>query len=252
MTTTNLTPFYRAFPLIGFLCLFVVFSGCSKTITPEDRARAIAQTTSELLDHHGSLNNRAITNYLSSVIHRLDRAAAGTPSLMEFDDKKSVASWQVFILESQQANVFSVSSGLIFISRGMLAEVSGEAELAAILAHEMAHEYLGHHADALDAALRAETKQAFHFELGQEIEADHVSIELMSVAGYDIRGAARAISTLYRDSNRASVGSEMEWREKRVGDLLDKIEEEAPNTRRITNTRAFHRMKTQLKHDSSA
>lgn len=60
-----------------------------------------------------------------------------------------------------------------------------EGELAAIIAHEMAHNLLGHQAK-LDVVGRSRANI-----LGTEIEADRFSVRLLAGAGYDPMAAAR-------------------------------------------------------------
>ncbi len=55
----------------------------------------------------------------------------------------------VYILQSTIVNAYSLPNGTILVTLGMLAQVTNEAELAFVLAHEIAH-YSEHHAEADD------------------------------------------------------------------------------------------------------
>ncbi len=71
------------------------------------------------------------------------------------------------------------------LTSGVAEYAADEGELAAIIAHEMAHNILGHQAK-LDANGRSRANI-----LETEIEADKFSVRLLSGAGYDPRIAAR-------------------------------------------------------------
>src|SRR5918994_6740609 len=56
-------------------------------------------------------------------------------------------SYRVTILNSPVVNAFALPSGRLYVTRGLLALANDSAELAAVLAHEIAHVTL-RHADA--------------------------------------------------------------------------------------------------------
>ncbi len=80
------------------------------------------------------------------------------------------------------------------ITSGMMQYVPDEAELAAVVAHEFAHNILGHRA-RLRAIRRGKTKAI----LATEIEADRLSVWLMANAGYDPAAALRFAERYGRD-----------------------------------------------------
>src|SRR6202795_214182 len=47
--------------------------------------------------------------------------------------------WQFGVLDAPQLNAFAVPGGTIFITRGLVQRMRSEAELAGVLAHEIAH-----------------------------------------------------------------------------------------------------------------
>jgi beta-barrel assembly-enhancing protease len=70
------------------------------------------------------------------------------------------------------------------ITYGMMGYAANDDELASVVAHEFAHNILGHRA-RLDAVKRGKTKAI----LATEIEADQLSVWLMANAGYDLAAA---------------------------------------------------------------
>ncbi len=120
------------------------------------------------------------------------------------------------ILDSDEVNAFAASGGYVFITKGALMKMDSEAQLAAALAHEIAHIVKKHIVKALNikggsegsavggiasliggatASLRAAMEKALDdasdillnrgYKIEDEIEADRVGILLASVAGYN-------------------------------------------------------------------
>jgi len=57
--------------------------------------------------------------------------------------------WQFMVLDDTAVNAFAAPGGYIAITTGMLNSLNNEAELAGVLAHEIAHVVLYHHMNAL-------------------------------------------------------------------------------------------------------
>lgn len=62
--------------------------------------------------------------------------------------------WHFVVLNNSAANAFAAPGGYVFITTGMLAKVYNEAELAGVLAHEIAHVTQKHHLTALQGQSR--------------------------------------------------------------------------------------------------
>jgi len=73
--------------------------------------------------------------------------------------------FRIYVLDSPQPEAFSTPCGIIFISLGLIRACTSEAELAAIISHEMTHEILHHGLN--------ETQERSH-----KIRADEVFAEL--------------------------------------------------------------------------
>lgn len=130
--------------------------------------------------------------------------------------------WQFGVLEAPQLNAFAVPGGTIFITRGLLERMKSEAELAGVLAHEIAHVLRKHHlkaiqkgaqtslaGDALSAALKERGGAArdklisFGTEMysrgldkSDELEADRLGVVIAARAGYDSYGLPAVLQTL--------------------------------------------------------
>jgi len=119
------------------------------------------------------------------------------------------------VLDSDEINAFAAPGGYIFITRGALMKMDNEAQLAGVLAHEIAHVVKKHVVKELNirgdegsaaagiaslvggstGTLRVALEQALDdaadilfnkgYKIKDEIEADRVGILVASVAGYD-------------------------------------------------------------------
>ena len=130
--------------------------------------------------------------------------------------------WRFGVMDASQVNAFAVPGGTIFITRGLLARISSEAELAGVLAHEIVHVVKKHHlkaiqkgafaglsADAAGSALgnvNSEARKkliAFGTEMysrgldkGDELEADRLGVVIAARGGYDAYGLPAVLQTL--------------------------------------------------------
>ncbi len=122
--------------------------------------------------------------------------------------------WKFGILDTDSVNAFATPGGNVFISRGLMAQLHSEPELAGVLAHEISHVVLKHHLKdiqknatknmALDmASLKAgglvgEAAKAVArvgmegFVRGlsrdDELQADRLGVVIAARAGYDPYG----------------------------------------------------------------
>lgn len=116
------------------------------------------------------------------------------------------------VIESDQINAFAAPGGYVYFYTGLLREMENEAEMAAVMAHEISHVVARHGAKRLQTALGA--SMAYELVFGKsnskalqaavgvgmglafagysrdaEREADNFGIQYMVKAGYDPNGA---------------------------------------------------------------
>jgi predicted Zn-dependent protease len=60
--------------------------------------------------------------------------------------------WHFSVLEDTELNAFAAPGGYIFVTKGLLMSMRNEAELAGVLAHEIAHVLRKHHLNAMKVA----------------------------------------------------------------------------------------------------
>jgi predicted Zn-dependent protease len=145
-----------------------------------------------------------------------------TRKLVASTDRPDEA-YRVTILDSPSVNAFALPSGRLYVTRGLLGLANDTSELAAVLAHEIAHVTLRHAnarselalqsalvsrvvADVLnDPAAGAMILDQSRFKIAgfsraQELEADQIGVRTLARAGYDPYGAARFLTSLGRSS----------------------------------------------------
>ena len=122
--------------------------------------------------------------------------------------------FNITLLNSPQINAFALPGGYLYITRGLLALANDSSELAAVIAHEMAHVIANHgierarlearealasrvisevwrdKADVEQSKLRGKLRLA-QFSREQELEADAIGIKLLGLAGFDPYAAVR-------------------------------------------------------------
>ncbi len=182
-------------------------SGAQDTVeeqpTPADPVSAAA-----LRRYGGAYTEGNIAAYLAATGRRLLMANGLDPG-----------AWRFTVLSSPVANAFATERRDVFVTRGLLAVLQDEAELAAVIGHEMAHIMAGHAAQRraqeariFETAIRVarstrdpqlalafaemELAQARAYSREQEFEADRIAIRLITTAGYDSGGALRSLQRL--------------------------------------------------------
>lgn len=132
--------------------------------------------------------------------------------------------WQFGVLEAPQLNAFATPGGNVFVTRGLLERMKSEAELAGVLAHEIAHVLRKHHLKAIQkgaqTALAGEALQQAlanrggananreklislgsevltrGLDKGDELEADRLGVAIAARGGYDAYGLPAVLQTL--------------------------------------------------------
>ena len=129
--------------------------------------------------------------------------------------------FEVTVLDSPTVNAFALPGGYLYVTRGLLALASDASEVAAVLAHEMAHVTANHGvlrgrqakgkeiADkvasevvsnpVVGAVAKAQGERRMErFSQTQELQADALGIRLLGKAGFDPFAAARFLEAMAR------------------------------------------------------
>lgn len=161
-----------------------------------------------LATYGGVYSNEGLERYLHGVVGRLV-ATSDMPNQR----------YQVTVLNSPTINAFALPNGQLYITRGLVALANDTAELASVVAHEMAHVTARHAAmregqvrqaalvsrvandllsdPGLGALALARSKIALaSFSRSQEVEADSIGIGVAARAGFDPYGAQRFLTAM--------------------------------------------------------
>jgi predicted Zn-dependent protease len=164
--------------------------------------------------------------YVSDLVRRLVRG--GTPRSFEY---------RVKIVDIADENAFATVGGYVYVTRGMLAQLNSETELAGVMAHEISHishrhmakqqtralayQVLGMGAMALGATLGNESNNLGLAPLGvsaalatilssynqeAELEADESGLLMMAQAGYDPRGLVTFLRSIRARERLTGLG----------------------------------------------
>ncbi|TWG97963.1 putative Zn-dependent protease [Mesorhizobium sp. J18] len=160
---------------------------------------------------------------------KLERMVAKVVGSLVFDPERPNQAYRITILNSPNVNAFALPGGYLYVTRGLLALANDSSEVAAVLAHEMAHvtanhglerqqkeaeemlasqvvsEVLGGSQIAKAALVRGKLRLA-QFSRNQELEADAIGIRTVGNSGLDPYAAARFLQSMaaYQDFRNVS------------------------------------------------
>ena len=143
--------------LVFVLCLCV---GCAKTHAdialekientgPHQEYHLGRGVAATLLGQYKALNSQVANEYLNL----LGKSLADYSTMPD-----TFVGYHFLLLESMEINAFAAPGGFILVTRGLVQCTSNEDELAAVLAHEIAHVQLRHGINSLKEAYTADAK----------------------------------------------------------------------------------------------
>ncbi len=172
----------------------------------------------QIREQMGVYDSPALQAYVEDLGHRL-AALSHRPNLP----------WQFAIVDSPAVNAFAVPGGYIYLTRGILAYLGDEAELAGVLGHEIGHVTARHSVQAYSRAAGAQIGLALgqilvppmrsnpyglpglvdaaasglgilllKFGRDDEMQADRLGAEYAAEGGWHPQGVAGMLATLGR------------------------------------------------------
>ena len=189
----------------------------SQTLTASEEEQMLwqrAQEEQDAIDGSGLLyQNTEIENYLNQIADKLQTNSI-SPDI----------SFQIKVIKDPKLNAFALPNGVIYIHTGILARMENEAQLAALLAHEMTHCTHRHSLKTLrNIKDRTQAKSATIRELAQllgitgsiasingytrelETEADRVGLDLAVKANYDPNEVLKLFELLKQENEIEGV-----------------------------------------------
>lgn len=175
-----------------------------------------ADENAKVIKQYGVVNDTALKAYVSRVGAKIAAQS----------ERKDVT-YTFTVLDSPVENAFALPGGYIYITRGLLALMNDEAQLAGVLAHEMGHVTARHSAErysqqvvgslgvnVLGAVLGGgASSQALglganlyfsQYSQGQEYEADKLGVRYLTQAGYDPTAVSRFLAVLQGSDSLAA------------------------------------------------
>ena len=189
------------------------------------------QAHDQILKEYGRYEDAGLQNYVQQVGQRLAARSHRADLVYRFT-----------VLDSEEVNAFALPGGYIYITRGMLALLNSEAELAAVLGHEVGHvtarhsvrQYTAQQAAGIGYTvgaillpeLRTAAAQNVYSLFGgalirgygreHELEADGLGAEYLARSGYDPNAMIQVIRALKAQESFEVERARREGREPNV------------------------------------
>ncbi len=164
-----------------------------------------AEISAKLREKYGVFQDQAVHKYVGLV----------GVSLASRSTRPKLA-WTFIVLDTDGVNAFAAPGGFVHVTRGMLALLQNESELASVLGHEIAHVTAKHTLNAiqkskmLGAAAKASGRERItqiasagyevllenNFDRGDETAADRIGVALANGAGWSPSGLSGFLTRL--------------------------------------------------------
>ena len=137
--------FRRPIGLPALVTALSLLSGCATSvITPEVEEAMGTEMSVTVENQIGLYRQEPLESWVQAVGQRLVAKLGPTPYTFRFA-----------VVDQFEPNAFATPGGFIYISRGLLAQMNSEDELAGVLAHEISHVTQRHHARQAGRSLGA-------------------------------------------------------------------------------------------------
>ena len=178
-------------------------------VSEQEEMKIGRETDLQIKKEYGVYQDPKLTAYLDGLYQRLGKLSH-RPNLP----------YQFKVVDVSVVNAFAVPGGYVYFTRGILASLNNEAELAGVMGHEIGHITARHSAQQMSRAQLAQigllagmvlsdTFRALSDAVGlgvgmlfvsfsreNERQADDLGVEYASKAGYDARQMANFFETL--------------------------------------------------------
>lgn len=212
---TILKPLSKSSLLLSLL----VVTACSVNPATGDRQfTALLPTANEAqigAQEHGKIEQqfgKFMTGPVADYVTRIgNKVAANT--------ERSDVQYRFFVIDSPIVNAFALPGGYIYISRGLMTLANSEAELAAVIGHEIGHVTARHAAERMSQGTLAGIGAAVvgiasgnqavaqavgtganlylaSYSRGQEHQSDELGVRYLSRAGYNPNAMADFLKSL--------------------------------------------------------
>jgi predicted Zn-dependent protease len=181
--------------------------------TEAEKQQLGAEVSANIRKKFGVVQDPAVHRYVTLVGAVLARVS-----------KKPDYTWRFIVLDTDAVNAFAAPGGYVHITKGCLALIANESELAGVLGHELVHVVEDHTIKALSKAGFVDTAASASgkggditaglvnqvtnialqgFGRGEELESDRDGLNLAAKAGYQPDGLRTFLQRL-TDRNKSS------------------------------------------------
>jgi predicted Zn-dependent protease len=185
----------------------------AKAMSIDERAeKAMGESVVLAMTNKYKLSTNEKLNHYVSLVGQTVVGSSTAPDL----------EWVFGVLDTDDVNAFAGPGGFVLVTRGAIARMDDEAELAGVLAHEVAHVTQHHGLEAVKnsgkmkgltelaaasvdqraaqfmplASEAVDTVAVKGYDRGQEFRADEEAVRLLVAAGYDPNSYARFLAKL--------------------------------------------------------
>ena len=216
----------RCLPLLLTVSLLTVVYGCSVNPVTGKKELTLISEASEinigeenyLFSRQGQGGQYSVDPGLTAYVNSVGK------SLAAVSDRPHLP-YEFVVINNSVPNAWALPGGKIAVNRGLLLELKSEAELAAVLAHEIVHAAARHGAKGIERGLAlqagligvglAASNSSYRdlavgaasvgtalvsrkYSRNAELEADYYGMKYMALAGYDPEAAVALQKTFVR------------------------------------------------------
>ncbi len=187
--------------LVALTAIPLTAPGCGSALSREQEIALGEQNAPQFLKQGGGeVPSPEVQTYVSQIGQKIVKQIK--------PEQERDLPWEFHVINSPEINAFALPGGKVFISRGLLEKMNNEAQLAAVLGHEVGHVVAQHIGKQMSQQMGLElglgvigavtdTQWAqvlggvggqlylLRFSRSQETEADDIGMTYMVRAGYN-------------------------------------------------------------------
>jgi predicted Zn-dependent protease len=196
---------------VALLCL-TLLAGCATQVNPVtgrsersvmDEPTEIAEgkkAHAQVLQEYGVYQNPKLQGYVNALGQKLAQHS-----------HRSQLEWHFTVLDSPEINAFALPGGYVYVTRGIMAYMESEADLAGVIGHEIGHVSARHGAQRATRQQTAGLGVLAATVLGAVLEAGGVGGATQAASGIAQNVAAGNIAKYGRDQELQADGLGAEY-----------------------------------------
>jgi predicted Zn-dependent protease len=192
--------------------------------TQQQQFEAAAAIATRVKQRYGASDDIAMQNHLQGVARRL--AASVGAQDQNFD---------VVLLKSKQINAYTPGAGKILINEGLLQFASNEAQVAAVLAHEIAHVLMKHPQRQRQIRLASKAGGKMMDDMREPGSRDTLFGRMLRLSGNATMNGMIRQQELMADSTGVDILVKAGYEPREMVKILRALRARAPELDRATN-----------------